>query len=77
MVDEMELSSISSTIAAVVVWQYLMLYVQFCAPDDGRRNRLKTVHRASGISKPILLPAAMVDEMELSSISSTIAAVLV
>ena len=34
-------SSISSTIAAVSVWQYLTLYVQFCAPDDGRRNRLK------------------------------------
>jgi hypothetical protein len=40
-VDEMELRSISSTIAAILVWQYLALYVQFCAPDDGRRNRLK------------------------------------
>jgi hypothetical protein len=26
-VDEMELSSISSTIAAVMVWQYLTMYV--------------------------------------------------
>jgi hypothetical protein len=35
----------------------------------------KTVHTASGIVKPILLPAAIVAEMELmSSISSTIAA---
>ena len=25
--------------AAVLVWQYLTLYVQFCAPDDGRRNQ--------------------------------------
>jgi len=34
----------------------------------------KTVHTASGIVKPILLTAAIVDEMERSSISSTIAA---
>ena len=26
-------------------WQYLKLYVQLCAPDDGRRNRLKHVGR--------------------------------
>jgi hypothetical protein len=32
------------------------------------------VHTASGIVKPILLPAAIVDEMELYSIASTIAA---
>ena len=47
-VDEMELvSSISSTIAASssIGWQYLKLYVQLCAPDDGRRNRLKHVQR--------------------------------
>jgi hypothetical protein len=34
----------------------------------------KTVHTASGIFKPILLPAATVNEMERSSISSTVAA---
>jgi arginine repressor len=34
----------------------------------------KTLHTASGIVKPRLLPAAIVDEMELISISSTIAA---
>jgi hypothetical protein len=27
------------------VWQYLTLYVQFCAPDAGRRNRLKHVEQ--------------------------------
>jgi len=45
-VDEME-SSISSTVAASssIGWQYLKLYVQLCAPDDGRRNRLKHVER--------------------------------
>jgi hypothetical protein len=26
-----------------IVNQYLMLYVQLCAPDDGRRNHLKHV----------------------------------
>jgi hypothetical protein len=25
--------------------QYLKLYVQLCAPDDGRKNRLKHVER--------------------------------
>ena len=50
-VDEMELSSISSTVAAVLVWQYLTLYVQFCAPDDGRRNRLKHVQQFTEIDR--------------------------
>ena len=59
-VDGMELSSISSTIAAVLVWQYLTLYIQFCAPDDGRRNCLKHVRQ-------------FIDEMPWRYISSTIA----
>ena len=29
--------------ASGVVNQYLKLYVQLCAPDDGQRNRLKHV----------------------------------
>ena len=39
--------SISSMIAASssIVWQYLKLYVQLCALDDGRGNRLKHVQR--------------------------------
>jgi len=46
-VDEMELRSISSTVAASssIGWQYPKLYVHLCAPDDGRRNRLKHVER--------------------------------
>jgi hypothetical protein len=46
-VEEMERSSISSTVAAnsSFGWQYLKLYIQLCAPDDGRRNRLKHVER--------------------------------
>jgi len=40
-------SSISPTVAASssIGWQYLKLYVQLCAPDDGRRNRLKHLER--------------------------------
>jgi hypothetical protein len=40
-------SSISSTVAASssIGWQYLKLYIQLCAPDDGWRNRLKHVER--------------------------------
>jgi hypothetical protein len=39
--------SISSTVAASssIGLQYLMLFVQLCAPDDGRRNRLKRAQR--------------------------------
>ena len=47
---------------------------QAVPPPIIRSIKLRT---ASGIFKPILLPAAIVDGMELSSISSTIAAVLV
>jgi hypothetical protein len=45
--EKMELSSISSTVAASssIGWQYLKLYVYVCAPDDGRRNRPKHVKR--------------------------------
>jgi len=39
---------------------------RFLRPSSG----VQTVHTASGIFKPILLPAAIVDEMELRSISS-------
>jgi hypothetical protein len=38
-------------IAAVLVWQYLTLYVQFWAPDDGRRNRLKHVEQFIEINR--------------------------
>jgi len=46
-VDEMAHIAISSTVAASssIGWQYLKLYVQLCARDDGRRNRLKHVQR--------------------------------
>jgi len=35
----------TDTAVTVYVWQYLTLYVQFCAPYDGRRNRLKPILR--------------------------------
>ena len=40
-------TSISSTVAASnsIGWQYLKLYVQLCAPNDGGRNCLKHVER--------------------------------
>jgi len=46
-VKEMAFRSISSTVApsSSIGWQYLKLYVQLCAPDDGRRKRLKHVQR--------------------------------
>jgi len=37
--------------AAVLVWKYLTLYVEFCAPDDGRRNRLKHVEQFIEINR--------------------------
>ena len=36
---------------AVLVWQYLTLYVQFCALDNGRRNRLKHVEQIIEINR--------------------------
>jgi len=42
----------------LLLWQYLTLYVQFCAPDDGRRNRLKHVEQFIEINrsrKPFVL----------------------
>ena len=50
----LKLRSISSKItaeAAVLVWQYLTLYVQFCAPDDGRRYHLKHVEQFIEINR--------------------------
>jgi hypothetical protein len=44
-VEVMERSSITSTVAAnsSIGSQYLKLYVQLCAFDDGQKNRLKHV----------------------------------
>jgi hypothetical protein len=37
--------------AAVLVWQYLALYIQFCASDDGRRNRMNHVEQFIEINR--------------------------
>jgi hypothetical protein len=41
--------------AAILVWKYLTLYVQFCAPDDGWRKRLKNVKKFLEINRSIKL----------------------
>jgi hypothetical protein len=53
---------------------FYKLLQMFQAGFSAHHQEHKNVHRASGIVKPVLLPAAIVDEMELHSISSTIAA---
>jgi hypothetical protein len=58
------------------IYFYKLLYT-FQAGSSAHHQEHKTVHTASGIVKPILLPAAIAVEMERSSISTTIAAVLV
>ena len=37
--------------SSCIGWQYLTLHVRFCAPDDGRRNRLKHVEHFVEINK--------------------------
>ena len=44
-------ASLARVAAGRLVWQYLTLYVQFWAPDDGRKNHLKHVERLTEINK--------------------------
>jgi hypothetical protein len=60
-----------------LVHLFLSIPIQVSGGSSAHHREHKTVHTAPGIVKPILLPATIVDEMELRSISSTIAAVLV
>jgi len=58
------------------IYLFIKIAVHVLGGSSAHHQEHKTVHTASGIVKPILLPAAIVDEMELmSSISSAIAAV--
>jgi len=59
------------------IYLFLLIALRVSGCSSAHHQEHKTVHTASGIVKPTLLPAAIVDEMELRSISSTIAAVLV
>jgi hypothetical protein len=55
----------------------IYFYKLFCicsGSSSAHHQKYKTVHTALGIVRTILLPAAIVDEIELRSISSTIAA---
>jgi hypothetical protein len=54
--------------------QYCGLLLSWMRWNEFHHQEHKAVHTASDIVKPILLPAAIVDEMEQISISSTIAA---
>jgi hypothetical protein len=78
-VDEIEDSSFSSTIAAGRRIGLTMTDAVYTVCVSGgfsaHYQEHKTVNTTSGIVKPILLPAAI--GVELRSISSTIAAVLV
>jgi hypothetical protein len=48
--DEMEFRSMSSPIAATAVWHIPLLYTQFWAPDDGRKDCPKHVERFTRIN---------------------------
>jgi len=54
--------------------QYCCLLLSWMRWNSVHHQEHKTVHTASSIVKPILLPAAIVDKMELRSTSSTITA---
>ena len=42
---QLQVLSTNNAASSSIGWQYLKLYVQLYAPDDGRRNRLKHVER--------------------------------
>ena len=50
------------------IYLFLQIALHFSGGSSAHHQEHKTVHTASGIVKPILLPAATVDEMELHSI---------
>ena len=51
-----------------------IIFLHVAGGSFAHHQEHKTVHTASGIVKPTLLPAAIVDGMELRSIPSMIAA---
>jgi len=51
------------------IYFYKLLYMFQAVPAHHQEHI--TVHTASGIVKPILLPAAVVDEMERSGLTNT------
>ena len=57
-----------------LVYLFLSIALHVSGGSSAHHREHKTVNTASGIVKPVLLPAAIVGEMELRSISSTITA---
>jgi len=53
------------------IYLFLQIALHVSGSSSTHHREYKTVHTVSDIVKPILLPAAIVDVMELSSISST------
>jgi len=68
------ISKVQSTRCNVFSVYFHKLLHMFQVGFSAHHHEHKNVHTASGIVKPIMLPAAIVDEMELHSISSTTAA---
>jgi len=56
------------------IYLFLWIALHVSGGSSAHHQEHKTVHTASGIVKPILLLATIMDEMERSSISSTIVA---
>jgi hypothetical protein len=56
------------------IYAFLYMALHVSGGSSARHREHKTVRTVAGIVKPMLLPTTIMDEMELSSISSTIAA---
>jgi hypothetical protein len=56
------------------LYLFLLIALHISGGSSAHHQEHKTVHTTSDIVKPILLSDATVEEMELNSISSTIAA---
>ena len=67
-----KVQQIKRNVFSIYLFPLIALHVS--GGSSAHHQEHKTLHTALGIVKPILLPAAIVDEMELSTISSTIAA---
>jgi len=49
------------------IYLFIQIALQVSGDSPAHHQEQKTVHTASGIVKTILLPAAIVDEMELAN----------
>jgi hypothetical protein len=58
----------------ISIYLFLQIALNVSGGKSAHHQEHKSIHKASDIVKPILPPAAIVDEMELSSVSYTIEA---